>query len=86
MASKSALPVNRRAFPLTLKAALSVSPMPLTSVKVCVDPASTSVAVNVPTVAFTALFSARLFADRTISVGGWLGEVIEAVNVGWVSV
>jgi hypothetical protein len=38
-------------------------------VKVCVDPASTSVAVNVPTVAFAALFSARLLADNAMSVG-----------------
>ena len=69
MASKFALPVNLRAFPLTLNAALSVEPVPLTSSKVCVDPASTSVAVNVPTIAFAALFSARLLADNAMSVG-----------------
>jgi hypothetical protein len=69
LASKSALPVKRRAFPLRLNAALSVSPAPLTNVNMCVAPASTSVAVNVPTVAFAALFSARLAAERAISVG-----------------
>ena len=75
MASKSALPVNRKAFPLRLNAALSVDPVPLTSVKVCVDPASTSVAVNVPTIAFAALFSARLLADSAMSVGASLTSV-----------
>ena len=55
-----------------LNAPLSVSPVPVTSVNVCVAPASTSVAVSVPTTALAPAFSAMLLAERAMSVGAVL--------------
>ena len=55
-------------------------PAPVTKVKVCVAPASGSVAESVPTVAFAALFSARLLADSAMSVGASFTSVIVTVS------
>jgi len=58
-----------KAVPSRVKLALSVSPSPLTKLKVCMSPSSRSVALRVPTVALAALFSARLAGFREMSVG-----------------
>ena len=60
---------------------MSVLPAPVTNVKVCVAPASGSVAESVPTVAFAALFSARLLADSAMSVGASFTDVTVMVKV-----
>ena len=55
-----------------MKLALSVSPVPLTNVYVCVSPASASVALNVPTAVPDAAFSATDVLLNVISVGAVL--------------
>ena len=50
-----------------------MSTPPAAKVKVCVCPASASVALSVPMVAFAALFSAMLAFDSAMFVGALLG-------------
>ena len=66
--------------PVMVKLALSVEPVPLTNVYVCVSPASISVLLSVPTVVPEALFSATLLALSAISVGASFTFVTLMVN------
>ena len=66
--------------PLIVKEALSVEPVPPTSVYVKVLPASESVVESVPMTAPTALFSAMLDAVMAMSFGASLMSVTEIVN------
>ena len=52
-----------------VKLALSVEPVPLTNVYVCVSPASASVPASVPTVVPDAAFSSTLAFDKASEVG-----------------
>ena len=69
LASKLRPAVARSWFPEMLKAALSVLPVPVTSVYVKVLPASGSVVERVPTTALAPAFSAIDVAERAMSVG-----------------
>ena len=57
-----------------------MSPVPATSVNVCVAPASTSVAVSVPTTALAPAFSAMLLTESARSVGASFTSVTVMVN------
>ena len=56
-----------------VKLPLSVAPVPLTSVYVCVSPVSASVVENVPTTVPIVSFSATLETDNAKTVGGLFG-------------
>ena len=80
MVSKSKLFVARRLEPLMLKAELSASPVPVTRVYVNVFPASGSVVLNAPTIAFAPEFSAIDLGERSRSIGVSLTLVTAIVN------
>ena len=62
---------------------MSASPVPVTSDKVCVSPASGSVALRLPTFVATGWFSATLAFDSALSVGASLTLVTVTVNAFW---